>query len=51
MRTFPFIFIPFHSSNSTIPLLYEDFHPDSPHFYSLFPVFPPLFPTFPPFPP
>ena len=31
MNTFPFIFIPLHSYNSSIPLLYEDSHPDSPH--------------------
>ena len=31
MHTFPFIFIPLHSSNSSIPLLYEDSLADSPH--------------------
>ena len=40
MRTFPFIFIPLHSSNSSIPLLYEDSYPNSPHSYPQFPTFP-----------
>ena len=26
MRSFPFIFVPLHSYNSSIPLLYEDSH-------------------------
>ena len=39
MHTFPFIFIPLHSSNSSIPLLYEDSHPDSPNSHVQFPAF------------
>ena len=31
MHTFPFIFIPLLSSNSSVLLLDEDSHPDSPH--------------------
>ena len=31
MRSFPFTFVPLHSYNSSIPLLYEDSHPYSPH--------------------
>ena len=45
MRTFPFIFISLHSSNSSIPLLYKDSHPDYPHLYTHFLAFPPLFPA------
>ena len=41
MRTFPFIFISLHSSNSSIPLLYKDSHPDYPHLYTHFLAFPP----------
>ena len=37
MHTFPFIFIPLHSSDSSIPFLYEDSHPDSPHSHPDFP--------------
>ena len=33
MHSFPFIFIPLHSYNSSIPLLYEHCHADSPHFH------------------
>ena len=43
MHTFPFIFVSLHSSNSSIPLLYEDSHPDYPHLYTHFPAFRPLF--------
>ena len=48
MHTRPFIFIPLHSSNSSIPLLHENSHPDSPDSQPQFPAFPPLVPAFPP---
>ena len=51
MHIFPLNFIPLHSSNSSVPLLYEDSHPDSLHFHPQFPPFPPLLPAFLAFPP
>ena len=42
-----FFFIPLHSSDSSVPLPYEDSHPDFPHSYPQFPAFPPLFTAFP----
>ena len=53
-----YLFLSLSSYNSSIPLLYEDSHPDSLHshlqfipFPPLFPAFPPWFPAFPSFPP
>ena len=48
MRTFRFIFIPFHTFYSSILLLYEDSHPNSPYSHPpQFPEFPPLSPIIP----
>ena len=41
MRTFPFIFVPLQGYNSSIPILYEDSHPYSPHSHLSSPYFHP----------
>ena len=50
MRTFPFIFIPLHIFYSSVPLLYEDPHHNSPYSHPKVPHFHPDSPQFTPIP-